>query len=360
MPYKHRIKGKWTGNWLGQVRLDRKRTKLFPTKAEAKAWEVATLKQAEAPPEPEQIVMISLLEWGNKYMDHCFRYSRKTYSEKRNAFRRLFSAIDPATQVDQMTSGLALEHLQSQFRERTGYAANKERKNLGAGWNWGMKFIDNFPNTNPFLQVPKFPEIRQRRYVPPEKDFWKVVEIAQGQDRVLLLTFLFTAARRGEVYRLTWEDIDFSRREIRLFTRKRSDSSLEYDCIPMDRELFDVLIAHRQSAINEWVFVQPKGRQKNMPYTENRGFPQKLCEKAGVKPFGCHAIRHLTASILAKHGVPMVDIQQVLRHRKLATTERYIRGLESVRPHLKVLRGGLKDGKLVKAPFGDVAQCVAQ
>jgi integrase len=59
-----------------------------------------------------------------------------------------------------------------------------------------------------------------------------------------------------------------------------------------------------------------------------------------VKPFGCHAIRHLTTRILAKHDVPMIAIQQILRHRKLATTERYVRGMEPLRPHLQVLEGG--------------------
>src|SRR5262249_10890395 len=74
---------------------------------------------------------------------------------------------------------------------------------------------------------------------------------------------------------------------------------------------------------------------------ENRDFPQALCRLASVKPFGCHAIRHLTASILAKNNTPMVAIQAILRHRKLATTERYVRGLEPVRPYLRVLEGGL-------------------
>jgi hypothetical protein len=40
----------------------------------------------------------------------------------------------------------------------------------------------------------------------------------------------------------------------------------------------------------------------------------------------------------------MVDIQAILRHRKLATTERYIHRLTSLRPALRVLPG-LKDQK---------------
>jgi len=81
------------------------------------------------------------------------------------------------------------------------------------------------------------------------------------------------------------------------------------------------------------------------PYLEYRSFPRALCLLAGVTPFGCHAIRHLTASILAKHNTPMVQMQEILRHRKLATTERYVRGLEPLRPSLQVLEGGCGDQK---------------
>lgn len=63
--------------------------------------------------------------------------------------------------------------------------------------------------------------------------------------------------------------------------------------------------------------------------------------------FGCHAIRHLTASILAQADVPMVVIQGILRHKKLSTTERYVRRMETVRPYLEVLSGGRKRTKSV-------------
>jgi hypothetical protein len=67
-----------------------------------------------------------------------------------------------------------------------------------------MKYMDPpLPGPNPCL-VDKMPEERQPRYVPPEEDFWKVFEIAGGQDKVMLLAFLHSAARRGEIFRLDW------------------------------------------------------------------------------------------------------------------------------------------------------------
>lgn len=278
----------------------------------------------------------SLLKWANEYLAFSTRFSAKVHSEKRGVFRRFFLFVKPEGRVDHLTPGIALQHLQNQFQTRSGHSANKDRKNLIAAWNWGIKF-HGFPEPNPFKTVDKFPAEEKGHYMPPLKDFEAVLDIAEGQDKIMLQTFLYTAGRRGEIYNLRWEDVDFDKERIRLKTRKRDGGSLEFDWIPMTSDLQNTLKNHHANAINEWVFTQPKGRHKGKPYTENRGFPQDLCDKAGVKKFGCHGIRKLTASVLAKHDVPMIHIRDTLRHKRLATTERYVRGLDSVRDHLKVL-----------------------
>ncbi|WP_319581611.1 site-specific integrase [uncultured Pseudodesulfovibrio sp.] len=342
MPYKLKKNGKSV--WMAQVKIHGKKyRKHFIRKEDAKKWEVEQKELVKIPPETTTPTT-SFLKWATLYLDHSVKYSTKTYSEKRTAFKRFLKAVNPTAEVSTYSKMDALKYLQRIYEDRTGYAANKERKNLAAAWNFGIKFIEGFPALNPFLSVPRFPEVRQQRYVPPQKDFWKVHSIAEGQDKVLLLTFLHTAARRGELYRLQWRDVDFGGKRIRLGTKKRQDGSMEYEWLPMTDELFNILLAHKQEAVNEWVFTQPSGRRQGKPYVDNRGFPQKLCEKAGVPSFGCHAIRHLTASILANNNVPMIAIQQILRHKKLATTERYVRGMEPIRPHLKILEGGLNTG----------------
>lgn len=329
MPYRKIKNGK--KRWVGSVMINgRRKEKIFDTKKDAKSWEAEMHSAGDLTATP------SLLKWAEQYLDYSTRFSPKVYNEKRGAFRRFFQFIKPSATVDKMTPRLALEFLQKEFDKRTGNAANRDRKNLVAAWNWGIRYLE-IPKPNPFEIVDKFPTKEKGHYVPPEDDFRKVLGIAEGQDKVMLLTFLHTAGRRGEIYRLQWEDVDFNNQRICLKTRKRKGGSLESDWIPMTEELTDTLKDHRKTAVNEWVFTQPKGQHKGKPYTENRGFPQALCDKAEVKRFGCHGIRGLTASILAKHDVPMVAIRDTLRHKNLRITERYVRGLDSVRGHLKVL-----------------------
>ena len=78
------------------------------------------------------------------------------------------------------------------------------------------------------------------------------------------------------------------------------------------------------------------------PFLHRQHLMERLCNKAKVKPFGFHGIRHLTASILYKKGYPLAVIQAILRHANPNTTARYIHslGLEETREALEEgLRG---------------------
>lgn len=343
MPYKLGKK------WMAQVTIGgQKVCKRFTTKAEAKAWEIEEKERILHP--EKQIHSASLLEWGTGYLEFALRkFCSKVFNEKKNVFRLLVKRFGADAQVSALTPGLILGYCQKELKKRSGHSINKDLKNLQAAYNWGIKYHD-FPEPNPFEKVDRLPQDQHIRYVPSEKDFWTVYDVSEGQDRVLLHTFLHTAARRGEIYKLKWSDVDFDGQLIRLGTRKRKNGSLEFEQIPMTDELCEVLQTHQEGSEGLWVFSQPTGRRKGQPYTENRGFPQDLCTRAGVKEFGCHAIRHLTASILAQNNVPMIAIQQILRHKKLSTTERYVRGLEPVRPHLQILSGGLRRNQPTKEP----------
>lgn len=155
---------------------------------------------------------------------------------------------------------------------------------------------------------------------------------------------------------------------------------MEYRWLPLLDDLYDALVEHRerQEAVgsvgslltvrgkneaekdmpsvgavgsllsvnpgNDFLFVQTVGRHTGKPYKENRDFPQELCRKAGVPEFGCHGVRHLVATLLARKGTPLTAIQTILRHAKLTTTERYIKGLtgDDTKPHLEALASGKK------------------
>lgn len=319
MPYR---KG---NQWIAQVREgDRRVQKVFQSKKPAQEWES---EQRKIPSENWLTRSgYSVGALANDYLEHAHhRFSDKTFREKHSLFKRYFRHMDHGSGFKNISPDDIRRYLQSEFERRGGNAANKDRKNLLSFFSWVARY-KGLINTGVAV-CERFPEQRSPRYVPPEEDFWKVFEMRSGQDRTMLLAYLHLAARRAELFRLRWDDVDFDRRQIRLFTRKRMDGSMAGDWLPMTDELFAALEAHRLFVGGDLVFPGPGGRE----YKYRIHTLEAWCKKAGVRKFGWHAIRHLSGSILAQAGVPAIHIQGILRHRQIATTERYLHRLTDIR-----------------------------
>ncbi len=323
MPYRMQ-----SGKWRAEKVIDgMRKTKTFETKEKAKKWEASQkVEDWNAP----KIQIVTVLEWFNRYLDavQATGYAQTTYKRKIRAAKLLISHTGEKMNAEDMTPAIAMEVLTKKARAISGGAANELRKELAAAWSWGVKYL-GFPKDNPFAATDRFGHDEQRRYVPSETDFWKVVGVSKKDQRDMLLTILYTAARRGEVFRLTWSDIDIDARTVRLGTRKRQGGSMEYDHIPMVEPLAEVF-GHMEKA-GIYLFTQKNGQ----PYTTRAPMMGTLCRKANVKPFGFHAIRHLSASIMAKAGVSLPVIQGVLRHKNALTTTRYIRSLGVVKNEIE-------------------------
>ncbi len=73
------------------------------------------------------------------------------------------------------------------------------------------------------------------------------------------------------------------------------------------------------------------------PFSERRHLMKRLCGKAGVKPFGFHAIRHIASTSIYRNGNNASVVQRILRHKSPTTTNRYLEsmGIEGVRDALE-------------------------
>lgn len=329
--------------WRGKVMREyHEKRRWFRTRAEAIAWEA---EQKALPLEvflSETPTEYSLAEWAEQYLDHAkVSFSSGVYHEKKFVFAEFFKSIKPEMSPRRLHPGVILKHLNFQSTKRSGNAANKDRKNLIAAWNWAVRYLPGWPRENPFTLTERQRGEEHPRYIPPVEDFWRVLDMTHGQDKVMLLAYLHTAARKHELFDLAWDDVDFERHRIRLWTRKRKGGK-EADWIPMTVEL--------EAALKDW---NENRTFKNSPYVflcedktpfcqEYFGRPflkrlhwmTRLCKRAGVTPFGVHAIRHLSASILDDKNYPITIIQALLRHKSANTTAKYLHKLRGMKTAL--------------------------
>jgi integrase len=198
--------------------------------------------------------------------------------------------------------------------------ANKHLRLIKALFNFGI--MTGILRSNPCLGIQRFPNTPKKRYIPPASDIQKILSIAKPMDRCYLLVMIHTLGRMREVNNLKWEDVDFERRIITLYTRKAKCSDLKQNRVPINTTLEKILLTIPNN--HEYIFPNPL---TNKPYDHRKKFLGTLCRRADIKPFTFHCLRHFGASLLDSHGIPITEIQAILGHERPTTTDHYLQGI---------------------------------
>ena len=314
MPYKT-ASGKWRAE---KVIEGRRKTKLFLRKEEAKRWEVSqNLEDWKAQDTP----ILTVSGWISKYLDFAKeQFQPRTYEAKRLAFKQLGAFVNPSEDVELLSASQILTAMRSIGGDR----ANRLRSEISTAWEWGVDYL-GLPEANPAKRIKKFSHDAKPRALPTKEEALALIKNNQGQDRLFVIFAIHTGARKGEMLRLSWSDVDFVNSRVRLSTRKSKGGGLQYDLIPMTKDLKNALLLHKQIADDYFVFTHAGEQYSQADYVMER-----LCRNAGIRQLGFHSLRHLTASMLADAGMPMPQIQSILRHRNINTTSRYVHALQGV------------------------------
>ena len=356
MPYKDR------GKWRGVVKTGGKRVaqKLFTLKKDAAEWERQKGKELK---KREQRLQggLDLLSFCSKYLIFSERFRPKVKEEKKSVCERILKEWGRDTPVDEITVEMAEDYLLKQKQLRSANASNKERKNLHAMWQKGTKTW-GVPR-NIFIDIEKFPHDRQPQFTPSPDQVLKVIMAATRKERLLLITYIQTGARRSELFRWTWvEDINFDKRQYRLGTRKTRDGSMQHEWFKMSNELHEELSwwwENRPIKNSPYVFTDDQpGPHYGKPYKARRRFMAGLCMRAfdpACKShkkytgpvFGFHALRRFCASCLADAGKSTNAIRRLLRHKNIRTTELYI---QNINDDMQDVADALETSKLFPVP----------
>ncbi|MFI4907614.1 MAG: tyrosine-type recombinase/integrase [Steroidobacterales bacterium] len=135
----------------------------------------------------------------------------------------------------------------------------------------------------------------------------------------LVLLAITTGARKGELIRLKWSDVDLKKG--RALVRETKND--EQRTLPLAGKALDALreLRLQNSARSEHVFPQPSGLPG--PYEHFDAHWYAAIEAAGISDFHFHDLRHTTASMLAAQGASLLEIADVLGHKTLAMVKRY-------------------------------------
>jgi len=190
---------------------------------------------------------------------------------------------------------------------------------------------------------------------------------------------LFTGMRSGEMYALRWQDVDFVTKAISVNKQWTSKDGLgptktkENRIVPISDELLSFLKKIKLESDNHTETFWDNRSSKEVTFGDlvlprlgewKHGDQAKVlrdfCDGIGITSVRFHDLRATFITNMLAQGVPLVKVMHIVGHKKMSTTDGYVRqagvGLEGVTNQIgyKIPKGhiGVTEGKVVNL-FGE-------
>lgn len=175
------------------------------------------------------------------------------------------------------------------------------------------------PPTRGFEKAPE--PVDPDKYVRPE-EVERLLAVARVVDRrwkklpALIVLGFHTGIRIGNLKSLKWEDIDFDAKTASIAVTKNGRPHVA----PLTDSCIEELRKLQKAEPTSLIF---KSYRSEKPFN-HRALLQKVCKEAGFEGRTFHWLRHGCGSALANAGVSQAQIMQVMAHRTLTASARYM------------------------------------
>jgi len=141
-----------------------------------------------------------------------------------------------------------------------------------------------------------------------------------------------TGMRKSEILNLTWEDIDLERSRIIVRHSKNGTRRSVYLSNESRVLLESIKRKHIKFAVKTNLIFPSTRKQWSKEIRKPTSIDtswKKALKTSGVKDFRFHDLRHTCASYLAMNGASLKDISEILGHKSITMTDRYVHLCES-------------------------------
>ena len=238
----------------------------------------------------------------------------------------------PDRPLARLSGRISNEYLEERREEVSPYTLRRQLATLHRALGWCVRqgFLPRHPMgaSPPRVRVPDLPPVAL-----DEEGARRLLALSSGRLRVCVALALGCGLRLGEVLSRRWADVSLGEEVVLRvcchegFTTKSKKSrtlALPGWCVRILREHRDA------SPPSPWLLPAEEDPSRPMPEITFRRAWNRLRVEAGAPALRYHYLRHSCAVMLATHGASGSMIQAVLGHADLATSEKYLRGHQSL------------------------------
>lgn len=172
---------------------------------------------------------------------------------------------------------------------------------------------------NATKDVPLFKDEKKcERYLTKEEAQTLYLAVQKSENtmlRYIIPMLILTGARKREVLDAKWEDFDLERKQWRIPVTKSGKPRH----VPLSDGVLQLLASMPHDEC-PWVFANPKTHK---PYVSFFISWNTARTKAGLADVRIHDLRHSFASFLVNAGRSLYEVQKILGHTQVKTTQRY-------------------------------------
>jgi site-specific recombinase XerD len=171
------------------------------------------------------------------------------------------------------------------------------------------------------LELPEKPDTITERIL-SEREVLRIIDHAEGRDRLLLEFLYYTGARVGEVAILTWKSIQSNRNGLGQVTLCGKRDKMRNVVLPMS--LYADLLASRVSDSSSEAVFKSRCGEKPLSDRQIRRVVDSAASAAGIKGnVSPHWLRHCHASHAQDRKAPPHLVKDTLGHSSLDITSVY-------------------------------------
>jgi len=270
------------------------------------------------------------------YLEHCRKYNKESTVEDKARTLNFFKEQAGDPWLRQINKALVVDYLDARIGKLSNAPLSPER------YNTERKYLNNFFNyliaekvlkENPAkastrmqdgIQNKKIVLNKQPKSLSRDMEARLSSWLTENNEELLRVktVAIKTGLRARELVNLTWPDIDG---DVLRVTAKPDWAPKDWEerAIPLHADAAAAIRAQKigRAVLGRYIFCRQDGRKygRGLDVAMQRAF-----KKAGLGSGGLHSLRHTFATRYLDAGGNVKDLQKLMGHSDLKTTQRYL------------------------------------